>query len=249
MMHLTMNDNLLFTAALMLVAFLYAAIGHGGASGYLALMALFNIAPENMRVSALLLNILVSFISFLHYWKKGYFKWKLFSAFAIASIPAAFLGAMLPLHDSIYKKLLGICLVFSVIRLMVMRSNKAQDAIREPKPVQGIIAGGIIGLLSGMVGIGGGVILSPVILLFHWGDMKETAAVSALFILVNSLAGIAGLTMGGLHLSNGIFIWLAIVFTGGWLGGWLGSGKFNFTVLKYILASVLLMASMKLLFT
>lgn len=240
--------NLLFLAALMVVAFLYASIGHGGASGYLALMALFNISPENMESSVLILNLLVSLISFINYWHKGYFRWKLFWVFSVSSIPAAFLGAMIPMNENIYKQLLGICLVFSVFRLIGFGKRKESKEIQAPKLVQGIIVGGIIGLLSGMIGIGGGVLLSPVIIFFHWGNMKETAAVSALFIFVNSLAGISGIALNGFHVSNEIYLWLAIVFIGAFSGGYLGSKKFNFTVLKYILASVLAIASVKLLF-
>ncbi|MDQ2719886.1 MAG: sulfite exporter TauE/SafE family protein [Bacteroidota bacterium] len=240
--------QLLFPLALMLVAFLYASIGHGGASGYLAIMALFDISPENMRSSVLILNLLVSLISFINYWHKGYFRWKVFWVFAISSIPAAFFGAMLPLHENIYKQLLGICLLFSIFRLIGFGKKKDFEEIHDPRLLQGIIVGGIIGLLSGMIGIGGGVLLSPVILLFHWGNMKETAAVSALFIFVNSLAGISGIATQGFHLNNEIWLWLAVVFIGAILGGFLGSKKFNFTILKYILAVVLSIASVKLLF-
>jgi|SRR5690242_3709816 len=239
--------NFLFLEALMIVAFLYASIGHGGASGYLAMMAVFNINPENMRSAALILNLLVSIISFSHYWHKGYFKWKLFWVFAVASIPAAFLGGMIPLHDAIFKKLLGICLLFSILRLMgFLRRNESKE-MRQPSAFQGVITGGSIGLLSGMIGIGGGVLLSPVILLFHWGNMKETAAVSALFIFVNSLAGLSGIALKGLHVNGQIFIWLLIVMIGGLAGGYFGSKKLNFIALKYILSAVLLIAGVKLL--
>jgi len=242
-----MDYSWFLPVVLMIVAFLYASIGHGGASGYLAIMALFNTSPENMRSSILVLNLLVSLTSFILYWHKGYFRWRLFGVFAMSSIPAAFLGAMIPLHENIYKQLLAICLIFSVFRLMGMGGRKESDNIQEPKPVYGIIVGGVIGLLSGMIGIGGGVLLTPVILLFHWGNMKETAAVSALFIFVNSLAGISGLAVKGFHFNNEIYLWLMIVFVGALLGGYLGSRKFNFTVLKYILGVVLSIASVKLL--
>jgi uncharacterized protein len=213
--------RLLFPVALMLVAFLYASIGHGGASGYLAIMALFNISPESMRSSILILNLLVSLVSFINYWHKGYFKWRLFWVFSISSIPAAFLGSMIPLHENIYKQLLGICLVFSVFRLTGFGKKKASKDIGKPELLQGIIVGGIIGLLSGMIGIGGGVLLSP---------------------------GISGIAIRGFHVNNEIYLWLVIVFIGAILGGYFGSKKFNLSVLKYILAVVLSIASAKLLF-
>ncbi len=238
----------LFLLLMATMAFMYASVGHGGASGYLAILALFAVEPSLMKSSALILNIFVSLISFANYYKGGYFKWKLFLPFALASIPAAYLGASIPLSADIYKKILGLCLVFPVLRLAGL-FGKENEETRELKWSYGLIIGALIGFLSGMIGIGGGIILSPVILLFHWAKMKETAAVSALFILVNSISGLIALTAKGFVPNPEIYPWLIAAVLGGFAGAYLGSKKFNTNVLRYILAAVLLVASIKLMLT
>ncbi len=237
-----------FLLLLAAMAFLYASIGHGGASGYLAVLALFSVEPSAMKSSALLLNIFVSLISFAHYYKGGYFKWRLFLPFALTSIPAAYWGAQLPLEAAIYKKILGVCLFFPILRLVGLVGQEGEEA-RELPWGWGLVIGAIIGFLSGMIGIGGGIILSPVILLFHWGKMKETAAVSALFILVNSISGLGALVSKGYAPPSEMYSWLGVAVAGGFLGAYLGSQKFNHSVLRYLLACVLLIASLKLMLT
>lgn len=238
----------LFLLLLAVMAFLYASIGHGGASGYLAVLALFSVDPSLMKSSALVLNIFVSLISFAHYYRGGHFKWKLFWPFALASIPAAYFGAMLSIEADVYKKILGVCLVFPILRL-AGAFGKEKDETRELPLSHGLLIGAIIGFLSGMIGIGGGIILSPIILLFHWGKMKETAAVSALFILVNSISGLSALLSKGFIPTSEIYAWLTAAVVGGFAGAYLGSQKFNHQVLRYLLAAVLVIASAKLLFT
>lgn len=243
------HSEILFYILLPIVAFLYAAVGHGGASGYLALMAFFSFAPDFMRPTALLLNLAVSLIAFIQYYRQGHFDWKLFWPFAVASIPAAFIGGMLVVEADVYKKVLAVLLLFSVIRLLVdMRLRTTKETVH-PQLVISLTIGAIIGFLSGMIGIGGGIILSPVILLLHWADMKKTAAVSALFIFVNSLAGLAGLWTKGLHLEMQTVWMLLVAFAGGALGSYFGAGHFENKKLKWILAMVLFIASVKLIMT
>src|SRR5688572_21576280 len=185
------GTDILFYVLLPLVAFLYASVGHGGASGYLALMAIFAFVPDFMRPAALLLNVAVSLIAFIQYYRQGHFDWRLFWPFAIASIPAAFLGGLIDVEEDVYKKVLGVLLILSVIRLLDFRIRPQKEKAYPPVVVA-LGIGAAIGFLSGLIGIGGGIILSPIILLLHWADMKKTAAVSALFIFVNSIAGLAG---------------------------------------------------------
>ena len=235
----------IFIPLLFIVAFLYASVGHGGASGYLALMALFGFSAAIMKSSALVLNIFVSLISFYQYYKGGHFRWKLFLPFIITSIPASFIGAYITLDSMMYKKILGVLLIFPILRLLGI-IGKESETIREVKIVWALIIGGIIGLLSGMIGIGGGIILSPVILLFHWGNMKETAAVSALFIFVNSLAGLLGLMAQGTLIDSHIYLWLIVAIAGGITGAYVGRKLLSNKALKAILALVMVIASVKL---
>lgn len=238
----------LFILLLFIVAFLYSSVGHGGASGYLALMAIFGIAPHIMKSSALIMNICVSLISFFHYYKGGYFKWKLFIPFAAASVPASFLGALVTVEADLYKKILGALLIFPALRLLGF-FGKEIDEVKNINHFVAVFLGIAIGFLSGMIGIGGGIILSPVILLFHWANMKETAAVSALFIFVNSISALAGLFTKGHGIDTSVYLWIAITLAGGFVGAYFGSIKMKNPVLKKILATVLLLASIKLLTT
>ena len=181
----------IFLLILPIVSFLYASVGHGGASGYLALMAIFSVTPELMKPTALLLNLFVAAIAFYYYYKEGYFNKKLFISFAIASIPMSIIGGYIEVDTTIYKKILAVLLLFAILKMLNI-FGKESAIIRDIKLWQGIVVGGIIGFFSGLIGIGGGIILSPIILLFHWGKMKEAAAVSALFIWVNSAGGLIG---------------------------------------------------------
>lgn len=227
------------------MAFLYASVGHGGASGYLAVMALFAIAPPVMKQTALLLNLGVSLMSFIAFYRQGYFKWTLFWPFALGSIPAAYLGARIPLADSTYKQILGACLFLAVIRMVV---TLKESEPRKLNPGIGVLAGAAIGVLSGMIGIGGGIILSPLLLLFRWANLKEAAAISALFIFVNSVAGLAGLKTWIPFDQSQMLYWLTASLVGGFLGARWGAGIASNTKVKWILALVLVIASLKLWF-
>ena len=226
-----------------IMAFLYASVGHGGASGYLAVMALFAIAPPVMKQTALLLNLGVSLMSFIAFYRQGYFKWNLFWPFALGSIPMAFLGARIPLTDSTYKQILGACLILAVIRMLVSLKDGTS---RNLPALIGVLTGAVIGLLSGMIGIGGGIILSPLLLLFRWASLKEAAAVSALFIFVNSVSGLAGLKTWIPLDQNQMGFWLAASLLGGFLGARWGAAIASNLKVKWILALVLLIASVKL---
>ncbi len=237
----------LFIPLLFIVAFLYASVGHGGASGYLALMALFNFNPSIMKSSSLILNIFVSFISFYQYYRGGNFKWKLFWPFVITSIPASFIGAYLTLDALVYKRILGVLLVFPILRLLGIIGKGSNEDTKEPGLILALIIGASIGFFSGMIGIGGGILLSPVILLMHWGNMKQTAAISALFIFVNSISGLVGLISNGTAIDPQVYSWVFIAVAGGVAGAYLGRKKLSNKVLKGMLAIVLVIASIKLL--
>ena len=239
---------MLFYPLLFLVAFLYASVGHGGASGYLALMALFGFLPEVMKPTALLLNLFVSLTSFIQFYRGKHFNWKIFLPFAIASVPMAYLGGLITLDGIIYKKILGILLLIPIARFLFFPTVKNQE-LKKSNPWLSLLIGAAIGFLSGVIGIGGGIILSPVLLLFKWVNMKQAAAISALFIFVNSLSGLAGQLTKGVHFSADMYAYVAIAFAGGICGAYYGSLKFRQDILKYMLAIVLMVASYKLLFT
>ena len=237
-----------FFILLFVVALLYASVGHGGASGYLALMAIYGFAPEVMKPTALILNLFVSLTSFILFYRGGHFKWKLFLPFALASIPFSFLGGTIVLDAHIYKKVLGVLLLFPVLRFFIYPNTADKDLKDSNWPIS-LLVGAIIGFLSGLIGIGGGILLSPVLLLLSWTNQKQTAAISALFIFVNSVAGLAGQWSHGIKLEPAMLSFVAIAFVGGMAGAWLGSLKFNQQILKYTLAVVLLLASVKLILT
>lgn len=235
--------------ALPIVAFLYASVGHGGASGYLALMAIFAFPSVMMKPSALLLNIFVAGISFYYYWKKGHFNFKLFYPFALTSIPASFIGGYMNVDPKLYRQILGILLLFAILRILGFFGRQDANQLKEVKLISALILGAVIGFFSGLIGIGGGIILSPVILLLAWGGMKETAAVSALFIWVNSVSGMIGLISAGESIPSTAYIMVLCALVGGGLGAYYGSrNTTDGRVLKYILAIVLFIASLKLIF-
>jgi len=239
---------ILFYILLFLVAFLYSSVGHGGASGYLALMALFSITPDVMKPTALLLNLFVSLTSFIQFYRGKHFNWKIFLPFALTSVPMAFVGGMISVDDYVYKKILGLLLIIPIVRFLFFGNIKVEE-IKKPNFLLSLIIGAAIGFLSGLIGIGGGIILSPVLLLLKWTDMKQTAAISAIFIFVNSLSGLAGQLQKGINFSTDMYAYVAVAFVGGLCGAYFGSLKLNQNFLKYLLAIVLIIASYKLLFT
>ena len=236
--------SLLIIFAIFLVAILYSSVGHGGASGYLAVMALLAVAPEITRPTALALNIFVATIGTIQFYRAGYFSWQTFLPFAITSIPFAFVGGMITLPTTAYRMILGAVLVAAAVRLAW--NLKSDVEIREPNIVVALLVGAIIGLLSGLVGVGGGIFLTPVLLLMSWSDTKTAAGVSAMFILVNSIAGLAGNYSQLMRLPSNVWVWVLAAVVGGVIGSTLGAKRFDSLTLRRVLAVVLLFAGVKL---
>jgi hypothetical protein len=240
-----MDYGLIFYLLILIIAVLYSSVGHGGASGYLAIMAIFAVSPENMRASALILNLFVSAISFYSFYRGGFFRFRLLWPFILLSIPMSFIGARVAVDPAVYRFILGIFLILAVFRMLF--SAKGSVLIRPLNVPLALVLGAVLGFFSGLIGIGGGIILSPVLLLLRWASIKETAAVSAIFILLNSASGIAGLaSSGGLNPVNEIYLMLAAGIAGSIAGSWVGLVKLTTVKLTYMLAMVLLFASFKL---
>ena len=241
--------ELLLASLMLIAALLYSAVGHGGASGYLAAMSLFNIPPSVMKPSALILNIIVATIATVKFYRAGSFNPSLFFPLAICSIPCAFVGGILTLPDHIYKPVIGLFLLYAAARLIQHNPDPrapARETHIAPLRVK-FALGGSIGLLSGLTGVGGGIFLSPLLLLMGWATAKETAGVSAAFILVNSIAGLSGHLTKFPSLRPTIFLWGIAVAIGGWLGAEYGTKKLKTRQWQQILAVVLVIAGVKML--
>ena len=233
---------------LLIVAFLYASVGHGGASGYIAVLTLFNIAMPVYKPVVLVLNIIIAGIAFIQFYRAGYFKWKLAWPFLITSIPGAYVGSQFKTSEHVYNLILGVALLFPIVRLL----SKSPAEKKETKEVQllpALVWGAVIGLAAGFLNIGGGIFLSPVIILLAWGNTKDAAAVSSLFIVCNSLAGLAAAGISSNSFNSTSYIWIAAAVIGGLSGAYLGSHRFKLITVRYILSSVLCIAAVKLIFS
>ena len=235
------------TLAIFIVAFLYSCVGHAGASGYIAVMSLFSLAPTVIKPTALILNILVACIGTWQFWRAGHFSWRLFWPFAVLAIPMAFLGGYINLPTHVFKVMVGIVLLFSAAGFLF---RPPEDSVAEELSLLvAIPLGAGLGVLSGLTGTGGGIFLTPLLLFRRWARAKAAAAVSALFILVNSASGLLGnLSSTKLFPSFAIVLAIAAVI-GGTAGSYLGSRRFEHTTIKRLLAIVLLIAGFKLIFT
>lgn len=233
-------------AALFVVALLYSSVGHAGASGYIAVMTLFGLGVEVVRPTALVLNILVAAIGFIQWWRAGCFSWSLFWPFALLSVPAAFLGGWLRVPADYLKILIGLVLWFSAWRLLYRKEDPPD--IARPARATAIASGTCIGFLSGLTGTGGGIFLTPLMLFCHWAKVKEAAAVSALFILLNSSSGLAGYVKSGRDLPDFAWPLAAVVAVGGFIGSRLGSKHLPERGIAILLAVVLMIAGTKLVF-
>jgi len=242
------NTHLVFLfLAIGIIAFLYSSVGHAGASGYIATMTLFGLAPTVIRPTALLLNILVAIIGSFQFWRAGHFQWKLFWPFALLSIPMAYVGGYLQPSASFLRILIGLVLLFSAARLIFRRTDPT-ETITPSKPTATVVGAGL-GFLSGLTGTGGGIFLTPLLLFCRWAKIRQAAAVSALFILVNSVAGLIGYFSAQHSIpSLGLFL-AAAAIAGGAIGARLGSRHFPTGTISLLLATVLTIAGVKLIFT
>ncbi len=242
---MNIDDVILLSVLIFAAGLLYSSVGHGGASAYLAAMALFGLTPEVMKSTALMLNILVAGIATTQFFKAGSFSWSIFWPFAIASIPFAFIGGAISLPASMYRQTVGLVLLFAAYRLFLSQREKMGTTSKPLSIPVAILSGAGIGLLSGAVGVGGGIFLSPLLLIMGWAHAKQTAGVSAAFILVNSISGTLGHINNIKFLPDDIYPWALAALLGGIIGSYVGSRKLANPTLYCLLAIVLVIAGLK----
>ena len=247
-----MDDPVLIlglTGLFLLLAVLYSAVGQGGGSGYLAAMALMGVAPESFRLIALSLNVVVASIGLAKFTKAGHFNGKLLLPFILTSVPLAFLGGYLSLPAEVFKPLVGVALLWAAV-LLIWKPPLPEDALKSSPPLwASLSAGGGIGLLSGLIGIGGGIFLAPFLILRGWASAKTTACLSSAFILVNSLAALMGVAFHADGVPTFLPVWMVAVALGGWLGAEYGAKRLSPKTLHWLLAGVLLIAGAKIILT
>ncbi len=228
------------------IAFLYGSAGHGGASGYLAILTLTGLFSPILVPVVLILNILVSGIAFFNYSTHGHFRWNLFLPFALSSIPFAFLGGLISVEATIFFIMVGAVLFLMGILVFLKSTLRVNPTILPVKYPVAVLAGAVIGFISGLIGVGGGIFLSPLILFLGWGSIAQIAAVSALFVNVNSISGLIGHTVGSEILWLTAF-WLSLpVLAGGFLGSRFGVKTVNPDIIRYILGVILIIAAIKM---
>lgn len=243
-----MHDSTLylFCAVLLLVAVLYSSVGQAGASGYIAAMALFGLAPDTVKPTALVLNILVSVVVTVQFYRAGHLSWRLLGPFAVTSVPAAALGGYVTLPPIAFHLLLGALLLVAAMPLMV-RADPGPFPVTPPQRPVALLAGAGIGFLSGLTGLGGGVLIAPLLLSCHWATPSAAAALSAVFILVNSIAALSGHLGATQRLPAELPFFALAAVVGGVIGSRLGSLRLSATAIRRILGVTLLVAGTKLL--
>lgn len=240
-------ETLLLVAVLVFaVAALYSSVGHAGASGYLGVMALVGLQQAVAKPTATTLNILVATITLVQFARAGHFPWRLLWPFLVGSVPLAYVGGTTTLPDQTYKRVVGVVLLLAAVRLAIGTWPTIPGGARRPPILVAMLIGAGVGLLSGLTGTGGGIFLTPILILFRWADAKPAAGASAGFILANSVAGLAGQWRAGLALPAELPYWVAAAGLGGLFGSTVGAWRFGGTTLRRVLAAMLVAAGAKL---
>lgn len=240
-------DTILLALAFFIAAILYSSVGHAGASGYLAAMAYVGLPTPMMRPTALVLNLLVASITSLRFIRAGLFSWSLFWPFAVGSIPMAFVGGAITLPGQWYRILIGLVLWMAAARMWT--NFQVSQVTRPPSRLTAVLCGGLLGLVAGLTGTGGGIFLSPLLLLMGWAETRTAGGVSAVFILVNSAAGLAGNPGSLAALPDQMWLWAGAAVLGGLIGSELGTRRLSTMTLRRVLGVVLLVAGAKLIFS
>jgi uncharacterized protein len=241
----SMSDPFLLAGLFCATAVLYSAVGNAGASGYLAAMTLAGLAPEVMKSTALLLNIIVALVTTVRFSRAGYFSWPLFWPFTVTSVPCALLGGALALPGTLYRVLVGIVLLFAAYQLLWYADQGALSPTAVPL-LPALVFGAGLGFVSGLTGIGGGIFLGPLLVMMGWAEPRHSAGVSTAFVLVNSVAGLSGDVMNVHALPSAAPLWAGAVVLGGLVGSELGVRQLAEVTLRRVLAVLLGIAGLKL---
>lgn len=234
------------TALFLILAVLYSSVGQGGGSGYLAAMALLGVAPENIRQTALTLNVVVAAIGLVKFARAGFFDGRLCLPFILGSVPAAFLGGVLTLPAEVFKPVVAVILLWAAALLLWRPPPPMDQPVKTPPLLASLGAGGAIGVLSGLIGIGGGIFLAPLLILMGWANPKVTAALSSAFILANSLAALVGVLSHSRAFPVLLPVWMGVVALGGWIGADVGAKRLSPGTLQRLLAGILALVSLKI---
>ncbi|MBK6905981.1 MAG: sulfite exporter TauE/SafE family protein [Rhodocyclaceae bacterium] len=241
------SDDLLLGGLILLAALLYASVGHGGASGYLAAMALVGVVPEVMKPTALALNVVVALVATIKFHRAGAFSWPVFWPFALGAIPMAYLGGSLTLPGAIYKPLVGVVLIFAAWRSLRTAAQASYELAALPPMALRLGIGAALGLLSGLTGVGGGIFLSPLLMIFRWAPLRTISGIASTFILANSIAGLLGLFTRSPQFPSALPWWALAALIGGYVGAEYGSRRLGNPVIARLLALVLGIAGVKML--
>jgi uncharacterized protein len=247
-MNISTTTTALISIAVFAAALLFAIAGHTGASAYLAIFGLLGMAPAEIKPSVLSLNVVVGCVAVYKFSRAGHFSWRLIWPFILTSIPFSFLGGLITLPTTIYRILVGVVLVYAAIRMLFGASKKDGAEPGSPSIGLSLLLGAGIGFTGGLIGIGGGVLLSPILLLMEWAGPQLTAGTIAVFVLVNSIAGLLGHWTASPELPTQLPVWGAMALVGGWIGAEIGSRKLSAITIRRMLGLILLLAGLRMFF-
>lgn len=247
-MILSTITTIIISIAVFAAAFSFAIAGHTGASAYLAIFGVLGMTPDEIKPTVLSLNVVVGIVAVYKFTRAGHFSWRLIWPFILTSVPFAFLGGLISLPTPIYRILVGVVLVYAALRMLFDVSAKSGHQSELPPIWLSLLLGAGIGFTGGLIGIGGGILLSPILLLTEWAAPQLTAGTIAVFVLVNSISGLLGHWSASMHLPPQLPIWGVVALIGGWIGAEIGSRKLSANTIRRMLGLILLISGLRMFF-